>query len=127
MHRRQPLQFHQIGLLAGGPVMLRSLFYGCVLLVLASRYVEAQVTSVTPRSCTPGQTTLVTLTGKGLDPSLQLALRLPGASIELRSVEPTQATAAVALPDDAPLGPFGLWISRATGPQEPLAMLVDRL
>jgi len=69
----------------------------------------------------------VTLTGKGLDPSLQLALRLPGASIELRSVEPTQATAAVALPDDAPLGPFGLWISRATGPQEPLAMLVDRL
>ena len=108
--------------------MIRSLFICLTLSIgVCSSPLQAQIQSVSPRSCTPGKTTQLTLRGKGLDDSLRIVASDPSAKIEFKTIKPTQAIAELTLPADAPLGSFGLWIRHAGGPQEPLSLIVDDL
>ena len=98
-----------------------------LMIVTCNDPLQAQVQAVSPRSCSPGKTTRLTLRGQGLDESLRIIASQPSAKIEFKTIKPTQAIAELTLPADAPLGSMGLWIRHANGPQEPLSIVVDDL
>ncbi|MFK8111228.1 MAG: DUF1549 domain-containing protein [Rubripirellula sp.] len=85
------------------------------------------VTSIGPRTCKPGQTTQLNVSGKGFDSSLRFATVSGGVDWQLGKVEPTHAVVAVSLPDDQPLGPLSVWLTSASGSIKQQTLWVDDL
>ncbi|WP_153555319.1 DUF1549 domain-containing protein [Roseimaritima sediminicola] len=102
-------------------------YLNLALVCLMTTAVHAAVNDVQPRACQPGQTTRLTLSGKGLNAGLRVATNHPGASLEIESAEAERATVVLTLSDDAPLGPLGLWTATADGMPAPLVVMVDDL
>lgn len=107
--------------------------YVCKLLcylVIASAFpgsIYAQVESLQPRTLHPGGTTEVTVRGKNLA-GLRSGSTLPSnASVEVKGIDDSTAKLILTLPEDAPLGPAGLWLSINVGPHEPFIVVVDDL
>ncbi|MEX1026927.1 MAG: hypothetical protein WD049_02810, partial [Candidatus Paceibacterota bacterium] len=98
-----------------------------LLLATENGLAQATVTSLHPRSCKPGATTQLTVTGKNLDAGLRLATSYNSAEVHVEAVEPEKATIELTLPDDVPLGPLGLWMATHDGPAEPFVVIVDDL
>lgn len=106
--------------------IIAGVVFGWVLF-FASGDAIASVTSVQPRSCKPGATTQLTLIGKDLNQQLRVITSALGAIVKIESVEPEKAIVSLALPENTPLGPLGIWTATQTGPGVPLVMLVDDL
>ncbi len=98
-----------------------------LLLIAGQRDAQAEINSVTPRTCRPGQTTRLLLTGKDLSDSGRIVASSASVDVHVESVEPTRAIVDLTLPDEAPLGPLGLWIANSGAPPESLVVVVDDL
>ncbi len=85
------------------------------------------INSVQPRTCKPGQTTQLLIQGTDLNDSLRLASSAKSVQWQVEKLEPTQATIALTLPEDAPLGPMSLWLTTSTGVVKPHVVIVDDL
>lgn len=93
-----------------------------------SLQVPAQtITSVQPRTCKPGQTFQLTIQGTGLNESLRLATGDRFVRWNVEKIEPTQATLAITVADEAPLGPTSVWLSTATGAVKRHTLFADDL
>jgi hypothetical protein len=104
-------------------IFLASLGWLCL-----SLHVTAQtITSVQPRTCQPGQTIQLVIQGTDLNDSLRLASSNKSMHWQVDKIEPTQATVALTLPEDAPLGPLNLWLTTATGVVKQHTFFVDDL
>ena len=100
----------------------------CFISVSLSLRVAAQtIASVQPRTCQPGQTVQLLVQGADLNDSLRLASSDQSMHWKIEKIEPTQATVAVTLSEDAPLGPLRLWLTTATGVVKSHALFVDDL
>lgn len=97
------------------------------LLQAAAAVAQPTVSSVFPRSCLPGATTRVTLTGKGFSEPLRVTTPRDGATIDVVAITAEQVTLDVQLPVGQPLGPLGIWIATATGSADPIILLADDL
>lgn len=87
----------------------------------------AQVTDIQPRVCQPGTTARLAISGKGLDSLLRVITSCPKASIQVVSASHESAAFDLTLPEDAPLGPLGIWIATETAVSEPWMLVVDDL
>ncbi len=85
------------------------------------------ITAVQPRSCKPGQTIQLVIQGTNLNDSLRLASSDRSVKWEVSKVEPTQATIALTLSEDAPLGPRSVWLATTTGIVKLHTLFVDDL
>ncbi len=85
------------------------------------------ISSVFPRSCVPGSTTELIVTGKALDNQLRAISDLSTAELKLTSTTAEQATLAITLPADAPPGPLRIWLAGNGQASEAITLLVDRL
>lgn len=85
------------------------------------------INSVQPRTCKPGPTTQLLIQGTDLNDSLRLAASAKSVQWQVEKLEPTQATIALTLPEDAPLGPMSLWLTTSTGVVKPHMVIVDDL
>ncbi|WP_253158225.1 DUF1549 domain-containing protein [Stieleria tagensis] len=65
--------------------------------------------------------------GTDLNDSLRLTSSDLSADWKISNIEPTQATVALTLSEDAPLGPMSLWLATATGAVKPHTLFVDDL
>jgi len=99
----------------------------CAVLFAGQVFAQATVASVQPAAVRPGETTRLTLAGKGLAGGVRVATRTPGASVRVEKAEEGQALVDLTLPVDCPLGPAGLWVATADGPTDPFVLLVDDL
>ncbi len=109
-------------------ICLASLAWLCLSLHVLSLQVTAQtITAVQPRTCKPGQTIQLMVQGTDLNDSLRLASRDRSLLWEVEKIEPTQATIALTLSEDAPLGPMSLWLTTATGVVKPHTLFLDDL
>ncbi len=111
--------------------MRNRLFVICLsvgLLAWASPPAAAQtITSVEPRTCKPGKTTLLTIRGTDLDDSLRLVSIAKSLDWKIESVEPTLAVVAITLPDNSQMGPHQLWLTTAAGAITKHLLLIDDL
>lgn len=89
----------------------------------------AQTTIATdqPRSCQPGKTTRLVLSGKDVDRSLRVMTTHPAAAIEIESADRQKAVVSIRLPEEAPLGPLVLWTATQERAFDRLVLLVDDL
>ncbi len=93
-----------------------------------SLHVTAQtINSIQPRTCKPGQTTELLIQGTDLNETLRIASSDESVQWQITKIEPTQATVALTLSEDASLGPMSLWLATATGAVKSHVMLVDDL
>lgn len=100
----------------------------CVSLLLAAIPVSAQtINAVQPRTGKPGQTIELIVQGADLNDSLRLVTNDPSAKWVVSKIEPTQATIALTLSENATLGPMSLWLATATGVVKPHTLFVDDL
>jgi hypothetical protein len=104
-------------------VWLASLVCGCWPLNLSGQ----TITAVQPRTCQPGQTIKLLVQGTDLDDSLRLAASDEAVQWQIETIEPTQATVALTVSENASLGPLSLWLSTATGVVKPHLIFVDDL
>ena len=98
-------------------------------LLLATNHVLAQPTvrSLQPRSCRPGETTRLTITGKDLAAGFRIATSCGRVQVAVHEATSQQATVDLALPADAPLGPLGVWVATSEGSAEAFVLMVDDL
>ncbi len=85
------------------------------------------ITSVQPRTFKPGKTIQLVIQGTDLNDSLRIASSNQSVQWQVEKIEPTQATVALTLSEDAPLGPMSLWLTTATGVVKPHVVIVDDL
>lgn len=85
------------------------------------------ISSVGPRTGKPGQVVPLLVQGAGFDDSLRLVANDLAISWEVEQLEPTRATIAVALPEDAAPGPLNLWLTTSTGAITSHVVFVDEL
>ena len=93
----------------------------------SSATAQPTVSSIVPRSCMPGATTRITITGNGFTDPIRIATNRIEAKIEVASVEAEKLTIDVTLPQTVTLGPFGIWLASAAGPGEPIIVISDDL
>lgn len=93
----------------------------------SSTIAQPTVNSIVPRSCLPGATTRVTITGKGFADPIRVATNRIDAKLDVVAVEAEKVTIDVTLPDSVPLGPFGIWFASPAGPSEPIIVMADDL
>jgi hypothetical protein len=96
-------------------------------LIVGDLLAQTTISDIQPRSCKPGETTRLTLSGKDLNASLRVITSHAAANVQVESAEPEIAVVALTLPADAPLGPFRLWTATKRGPAEPIVLMVDDL
>lgn len=102
---------------------LASLGWLCLWLQVTAQTIN----SVQPRTCKPGQTTQLVVQGTDLNDSLRLASNDNSVHWKVEKIEPTQATVALSLAEDASLGPISLWLTTATGVVKPHTIFIDDL
>ncbi len=106
----------------------RIAFLTCVLCLCSPVQVGAQViNSVSPRTCKAGKTTQLIIHGTELNDSLRVICDDQFLHWKAEKIEPTQATIAITVPEDAPRGPFSIWLTTATGVVKPHLFYVDDL
>ncbi|TVQ00603.1 MAG: DUF1549 domain-containing protein [Planctomycetaceae bacterium] len=88
---------------------------------------QPTISAVHPRGCLPGETSRLTLVGKGFDETLQAITSLPDTQVAFESVEAEKVILVVTPPAAATPGPLGVWIAGAGGAAEPFVLLVDDL
>lgn len=99
-----------------------------MLLAMSQIPLNAQtVESIRPRTCLPGQTTHVVLQGKDLSEALRVATNASGVKCEIEKIEPTQATVAITVPAEQPLGPLPLWVVAHGAAIQTRTLLIDDL
>ncbi len=96
-------------------------------LCLSSQLAAQTITSVQPRTANPGHTVLVSIQGTDLNDTLRLASNDSSLHWQIEKIEPTQATIALTLPKEVPLGPLNLWLATATGATKRHTLFVDDL
>jgi|GEM_PF-11480 len=124
-------RFGELPLQTAAPAIRRSCAALSIALLVAVApavaLAQAAVSSIQPRSCRPGETTRLVVAGQGFAEGLRAAATQAGATVAIQSIQPDRVTLDVTLPADIPLGPLGLWLASASGPTEPLAVIVDDL
>lgn len=87
----------------------------------------AQVTSVKPRVCRPGETTRLNVSGKNLDGSLRVLASRGDGAIALESVAAEEAVILLSLPADFPPGPLAIWTATDSTVAAAWMLIVDDL
>lgn len=106
----------------------RTILLACLVWMCSSLKVDAQViNAVSPRTIKAGQTTQLTIQGTELNDSLRIASGDPFVKWKVEKIEPTQATVALTLSEEAPPGPVSIWLTTATGAVKPHLLYVDDL
>lgn len=109
-------------------ICFASLGWLCLSLHFTVQTLAAQtITAVQPRTGKPGQTIQLMIQGTDLNDSLRLASSHRSVDWKLLKLEPTQATVALTLPEETPLGPQRLWVTTATGVVKQHTLFVDDL
>ncbi len=116
-HRMDPMRNRMITL------CLASLGWLCLSLQVTAQTIN----SVQPRTCKPGQTIPLVIQGTDLNDSLRIVSGNQSVQWQVEKIEPTQATVALTLSEDAPLGPMSLWLTTATGVVKRHTFFVDDL
>ncbi|WP_197355310.1 DUF1549 domain-containing protein [Aureliella helgolandensis] len=88
---------------------------------------QTTLVSIAPKTCVPGETTILRLTGTNFGESLKAATNAPGVKLRLQVIDPTQATLEVEAPSDVPLGAWGIWLAAESGVMKRQALLMDDL
>lgn len=102
--------------------------FGFVLLIAAEAALpQATIRSLQPRSCRPGETIQLTVTGENLDAGLRVVTSDRRAEAHVEAAEAEKARIELSLSDDCPLGPLGVWVATEDGPADPFVLMVDDL
>lgn len=104
-------------------ICLASLGWFCASLTATAQTIR----SVQPRTCQPGQSLQLTITGTDLDNSLRLVAQNRSFDWKVEKLEPTQATLVLKMPEDFPCGPMPLWLTTSTGVVKAHTLFVDDL
>lgn len=88
---------------------------------------QPSASSVFPRSCMPGTTTRVVVTGKGFSDPMRVATNREQATVVVVAIEEEQVMLDVTLPSTVPLGPLEVWLASAAGSSDPMILMADDL
>ncbi len=107
---------------------MRSLCSAIVFIALAfvSSVHGQTISTCSPRTIRPGETTKIQITGKGLQDSLRV-ITTGGSEWNVESVESETLVIEASLPAEMPLGPMGIWVVTTTSPSEMFLVMVDDL
>ena len=108
-------------------VLIAVTFLALVILQTKDVLAQPSVSSVFPRSCMPGVTTRVVVTGNGFSDPMRVVTKCEQITVEVIAVEAEQVTLEVTLPSTAPLGPLGVWLATAAGSSDPMILIADDL
>ncbi len=107
--------------------ILLILFFGGLLTQsrhLARTCYAQTLSQVRPTVVKGGETTTLTLIGKGLDPPLRVSSNVK-ADFIIESVSAEKALIQLTLPPQTSLGPFGVWLASQSGPISPFVLFVE--
>jgi hypothetical protein len=107
------------------PLRLLALLFAA--LIPSVGWSQATVSSVSPRTCRPGETTTVVLTGTNLAAGFRAEASNVGATVEVVAAEAERAELKITLQSEADFGPFGLFVATDQGPVETQVLIADDL
>jgi len=90
-------------------------------------YAQATIGSVSPRSCQLGETTRLTVSGKGFVEGMKIVASHRNVTVTAASIEAEKLVLDITTAADTVLGPMGIWLASHAGPAEPLVVIVDDL